>query len=66
MFDIQYLLWLQEIRNATGGLFDEFFNGISKIAVDIMPFLPVIIFWCVDKKWGYRFLATIGVGELVN
>lgn len=66
MFDIQYLLWLQEIRNATGGIFDEFFNGISKIAVDIMPFLPFIIFWCVDKKWGYRFLTTLGVGELVN
>lgn len=66
MFDIQYLLWLQEIRNATGGIFDEFFNSISKIAVDIMPFLPFIIFWCVDKKWGYRFLTTLGIGELVN
>ncbi|WP_242840923.1 phosphatase PAP2 family protein [Butyrivibrio sp. AE3004] len=66
MIDIQYLLWLQEIRNATGGLFDEFFNSISKVAVDVMPFLPFIIFWCVDKKWGYRFLMTLGVGEVVN
>ncbi|MBE5860803.1 MAG: phosphatase PAP2 family protein [Butyrivibrio sp.] len=64
--DIQYLLWLQEIRNATGGIFDEFFNNISKLAVDIMPFLPFIIFWCVDKKWGYRFIATLGVGEVIN
>ena len=38
--DIQYLLFLQEIRNATGGIFDEIFNMISKIAVDIMPILP--------------------------
>ncbi len=30
--DIQYLLWLQEIRNATGGIFDEIFNGLSKLA----------------------------------
>jgi len=66
MIDIQYLLWLQEIRNATGGIFDEFFNNISKLAVDIMPFLPFIIFWCVDKKWGYRFIATLGVGEVIN
>ncbi len=66
MIDIQYLLWLQEIRNATGGIFDEFFNSISKIAVDVMPFLPFIIFWCVDKKWGYRFLMTLGIGEVVN
>ncbi len=64
--DIQYLLFLQDLRNATGGMFDEFFNAISKVAVDIMPFLPFIIFWCVNKKWGYRYLLTLGISELVN
>lgn len=64
--DIQYLLWLQELRNATGGIFDEFFNALSKFAVDIMPFLPFVIFWGVDKKWGYRFINTWGIGELLN
>ncbi len=64
--DIQYLLWLQELRNATGGVFDEFFNALSKFAVDIMPFLPFVIFWGVDKKWGYRYITTWGLGELVN
>ena len=64
--DIQYLLWLQELRNATGGVFDEFFNALSKFAVDIMPFLPFVVFWCADKKWGYRFIASWGIGELLN
>lgn len=64
--DIQYLLLLQHLREATGGIFDEFFNALSKFAVDIMPFLPYIIFWCADKKWGYRFLATTWLGEIVN
>ncbi len=64
--DIQYLLWLQELRNATGGVFDEFFNALSKFAVDIMPFLPFVVFWCADKKWGYRFIASCGIGELLN
>ena len=64
--DIQYLLFLQNIRSATGGIFDEFFNAVSKVAVDVMPFLPFIIFWCVSRKWGYRFLMTLGIGELVN
>lgn len=64
--DIQYLLFLQGLRLATGGIFDEFFNAISKIAVDIMPFVPFIIYWCADKKWGYRLLATLGIGEVVN
>lgn len=64
--DIQYLLLLQDLRNATGGVLDEFFNALSKFAVDIMPFLPFVIFWGVSKKWGYRYIATWGIGELVN
>ncbi len=64
--DIQYLLWLQELRNATGGVFDEFFNGISKFAVDLLPFLPFVIFWGVDKVWGYFFLTAHWTGELIN
>lgn len=64
--DIQYLLFLQNLRLSTGGVFDEVFNSISKFAVDLMPFLPFIVFWCVSKKWGYRYLATLGIGELVN
>ena len=64
--DIKYLLFLQGLRMATGGIFDEVFNGISKVAVDIMPFLPMFVFWCVSRKWGYRFLATHGIGEVIN
>lgn len=65
-FDIQYLLLLQDLRSATGGIFNEFFNSISKVAVDLMPLLSVVIFWCVDKKWGYRFFATYGIADLIN
>lgn len=57
--DLQYLLFLQNLRLATGGIFDEFLNGMSKVAVDVLPFLPFLIFLCVDKKWGYRFLTLI-------
>lgn len=64
--DIQYLLMLQDLRNATGGIFDEFFNALSKIAVDVMVFLPFLIYWAVDKAWGYRFMAARWLGEVVN
>ena len=64
--DIQYLLFLQELHNATGGIIDEFFNVISKIAVEIMPLLPYLVFWAIDKNWGYRFLGTQWFGELIN
>ena len=65
-FDIQYLLMLQDLRNATGGMFDEIFNGISKFAVDLLPFLPFVIFWGIDKAWGYFFLTCHWAGELLN
>lgn len=65
-FDIQYLLFLQNLRESTGGAFDEFFNALSKFAVDILPFLPYVVFWCVSKRLGYRFIATTWLGEVVN
>ena len=65
-FDIQYLLFLQGLRGASGGILDEFFNALSKLAVDLLPFLPYIIFWSVDKKWGYRFMSTLSCGEVIN
>lgn len=65
-FDISYLLFLQNIRESTGGFFDEFFNALSKFAVDILPFLGYIIFWSVSKKWGYRFMITLWCGEVIN
>jgi membrane-associated phospholipid phosphatase len=64
--DIQYLLWLQELRGATGGLFDELFNALSKFAVEILPFLPFVIFWGVDKKWGYIFMINQWFSEVIN
>ena len=65
-FDLQYLLFLQNLRESTGGLFDEFFNALSKLAVDLLPFLPFIIYWCVNKRLGYRFMATAWIGEVLN
>jgi len=64
--DIQYLLLLQEFRNATGGIFNEFFNAMSKFAVEILQFLPFVIFWSVSKKWGYFFMLNQEIGELIN
>jgi membrane-associated phospholipid phosphatase len=64
--DMEYLFFLQGLREATNGIFDEFFNMISKIAVDIMPILPFLVYWAIDKSWGYRFLGTQWGGELIN
>ena len=64
--DLQYLLFLQGLRIATGGVFDDFFNALSKFAVDILPFLPYVVFWCADKRWGYHFMTITRIGEFIN
>ena len=65
-FDIQYLLFLQNLRLMTGGIFDEVFNAISKFAVDYMIMIPYIVYWSVDKSWGYRYMFTTWIAECVN
>ena len=64
--DLQYLLSLQELRAATGDVFNEFFNGLSKLSVEILPFLPFLVFWALSRKWGYRFMLTNLFGDLLN
>ena len=64
--DIEYLLFLQNLREASGDIFNEFFNAITKITVDVMPFMPFVILWCVNKKWGYRALITYWFCDSVN
>ncbi len=65
--DIQYLLFLQNLREATGGFLTAFFSVITNIAVDYYIILPAfIIFWCVDKKKGLRMLATWGTALGLN
>lgn len=64
--DIRYLLFLQNIRLSTGGVLDEIFNSISKIAVDLMIFMPYIIFWCVNAKMGYQAMSALLSGEVLN
>ena len=64
--DIQYLLFLQQLRMMLGGHLDEIFNGISKFATDFLPFLPYIIYWGVHRKWGYRLISIYIIGCVVN
>ena len=65
-FDLGYLLFLQELRNALGGALDEFFNALSKMAVTIMVILPYYLYWCVDKRIGFRFILSFNTAEIVN
>ena len=59
--DIEYLLFLQNLRNASGGVLNSFFAFITTVAVDYYLLVPaLIIFWCLDKKKGSTVLMSWG------
>ena len=65
--DIQYLLWLQEFRNATGGVFDAFFEVISELMHGTFAYLlAAAIYWCIDKNTGVLLAMNVGFGSVVN
>ena len=64
--DINYLLWLQEIRAATGGLFDAFFVGLSDFVVGAWAYLMIgLIYWCVNKKKGAEIMFALSSGSMM-
>ena len=50
--DIEYLLWLQNLREITGNIFTPFMENFSVFAVSWLAFVPVFIYWCINKRDG--------------
>lgn len=49
--DIQYLLFLQDLRESMGGVLNNFFIQISDLSYGIFIWmLACVLFWAVDKK----------------
>ena len=59
--DIQYLLFLQQIREAIGGAFNDFFLQISDLSYGIFIWtLACVLFWAVDRKGGSFMFLNVG------
>ncbi len=59
--DIQYLLFLQNMREAMGGVLNSFFLQISDLSYGIFIWtLACVLFWSVDKKSGRFLFLNIG------
>lgn len=51
--DISYLLFLQRLREAAGGILDGFMLEITSMAESVPTFLLLAgIYWCMDKRTG--------------
>ena len=64
--DIQYLLFLQQIRNSAGPLMTTLMVLVSDIAIYGSITAALIIYWCVDRVQGYWILANCVSGFMVN
>ncbi len=61
--DINYLLFLQKVRLATGGIFDQLFLYITDLATPYITFLLMaLVYWCFDKRTGALMGWNVGIG----
>lgn len=64
--DIQYLLFLQNFREAIDGAFNNFFVQISDLSYGIFIWmLACIMFWAIDKKSGSFLFLNIGFSRFI-
>lgn len=61
------LLFLQSLREATGGIFNDFFLNAT-IFGDFLPTIVIlcIIYWCLDKKLGEYLVISYGATNLLT
>ncbi len=65
--DINYLLMLQNFREATGGFLDTFMELITKLGVtSIIVFFIGIVYWGINKRQGIFLMLTLYTNRIVN
>lgn len=64
--DIEYLLWLQEWREAINDALTPFLENLSLFAVTYLLLVPAFIYWAIDKKKGRYILASYSLVSAVN
>ena len=59
---IDFLLWLQGIREATGGIFDNFFLTLTSFGETLIVFTVIsLIYWCFSPKAGLFLFSLNGI-----
>lgn len=65
--DIRYLLWLQDLREATGGMLDGCISLVTEMGMPTIGLiLAAILYWCADKRLGVYILMSFHISCLVN
>ena len=65
--DMQYLLFLQELRESLGSNFETFVTLVTKIPTSpLSAIIPGILFWCISRRAGLFLLFVASFGRLIN
>lgn len=65
--DISYLIWLQNLRQGMGGVFDNFFEQISNIAIStVLLGIIVLLYWCVAKEGATWIMMNWTGSNIIN
>lgn len=65
--DIQYLLWLQSIREALPAAVTKLFLIITDAGAGTLSlFVMALVFWCTDKKKSRIVIFSYGMGFVFN
>ena len=63
--DLEYLIFLQGIRNDWGG--EGFFSIISALPKSpLTALIPALLFWCINKHAGTFLLFNAEIGRVIN
>lgn len=67
MYDINYLLWLQSLRVASGGVCDGFFLFISTLSFGLIAsVIYTSLYWCISKDAGTFMMFSCLIGGTAN
>ena len=64
--DIEYLLFLQDLRDALPDFVSKFMMFISDLDLAACYAIPLVLFWCVSKKSGEFVTLSAGFGCALN
>lgn len=66
-WQIDYLLILQNFRDLSNHIFDNFFLFITTFGETFIPIMLItLIYWCVNKKLGQFLLWNYAIGFVIN
>ena len=63
---INYLLWWQDFRLSTHGVFTPFMQELSAFSISYLLLFPVFIYWGWDKKRGLLTLEALFLCEFLT